>query len=223
MRTTLVRYLTLDTSIGIIALMLKLTHHIPLAVLATGLTVAAVSLPFGARADIQTTNTTVNLVVNPVISSFSSGPTVTLGAITPDLTGRQSTASDTVTANTNDTAGLTIAMASSTAATTMVSGANTIAAIAGTPAAPVALTNGTWGWRIDTLAGFGAGPTTTQSNVAPLASAFAAMPASGSGYVIKTTATTGSTTNTVWFSSRINNAQAIGTYSAVVTYTISTN
>lgn len=203
--------------------MLKLTRNLPLAVLATGLTVAAVSLPFGVRADVQTTNTAVNLTVNPVISAFSSGPTVTLGAITPDTTGKQSTASDTVTANTNDTAGLTIAMASSTAATTMVSGANTIAAIGGTPAAPAALTNGTWGWRIDSLSGFGAGPTSTQSNVAPLASTFAAMPASGSGYVIKTTAATGSTSSTVWFSSRINNAQAIGTYTATVTYTISTN
>jgi len=188
-----------------------------------GTVIAAMTLPFAATADTQTTNTNVNLTVNPVISSWTSGPTVTLGAITPDTTGKQSIASDTVTANTNDTAGLTITMASSSAATTMVSGANTIAAIGGTPAAPVALTNGTWGWRIDSLATFGAGPTTLISNAAPNAGTFAAMPATSSPYTIKTTAATGSSTNTVWYSSRVNNAQAIGAYVATVTYTIITN
>jgi len=105
----------------------------------------------------------------------------------------------------------------------MVSGANTIAAIGGTPAAPAALTNGTWGWRIDSLATFGAGPTSAISNAAPNAGTFAAMPATGSPYTIHTTATTGSTTSTVWYSSRVNNAQAIGAYTATVTYTITTN
>ncbi len=202
-------------------LTLKNKHIVGFALAGTAL--AAMTLPFAAVADTQTTNTNVDLTVNPVISSWSSGPTVTLGAITPDTTGKQSIASDTVTANTNDTAGLTITMASSSAATTMASGANTIAAIGGSPAAPVALTNGTWGWRIDSLATFGAGPTSVISNAAPNAGTFAAMPATGSPYTIKTTATTGSSTNTVWYSSRVNNAQAIGAYTATVTYTITTN
>jgi hypothetical protein len=188
-----------------------------------GTALAASTLPFAAVADTQTSNTAVDLTVNPVISSWTSGPTVTLGAITPDTTGKQSIASDTVTANTNDTAGLTITMSSSSAVTTMVSGANSITAIGGTPAAPVVLTNGTWGWRIDSLATFGAGPTSVISNAAPNAGTFAAMPATGSPYTIKTTAATGSTTNTVWYSSRVNNAQAIGAYVATVTYTITTN
>ena len=202
-------------------LTLKNKHIMGFALVGT--VVAAMTLPFTAVADIQTTNTNVNLTVNPVISSWASGPTVTLGAITPDNTGKQSIASDTVTANTNDTAGLTITMASNSAATTMVSGANTIAAIGGTPAAPIALTNGTWGWRIDSLATFGAGPTTLISNAAPNAGTFAAIPATGSPYTIKATAATGSTTNTVWYSSRVNNAQPIGAYVATVTYTITTN
>ena len=217
------RKLTGRLGIDIILVMLKLNLKIPLAISLIGLTVATITLPFAAVADTQTTNTNVNLAVNPVISSWTSGPTVTLGAITPDNTGKQSIASDTVTANTNDTAGLTITMASSTAATTMVSGANSIAAIGGTPAAPAALTNGTWGWRIDSLATFGVGPTSIISNAAPNAGTFAAMPATGSPYTIKTTAATGSTTNTVWYSSRVNNAQPIGTYNATVTYTIITN
>lgn len=203
--------------------MLKLKNKHIMGFALVGTVVAAMTLPFTAVADIQTTNTNVNLTVNPVISSWASGPTVTLGAITPDNTGKQSIASDTVTANTNDTAGLTITMASNSAATTMVSGANTIAAIGGTPAAPIALTNGTWGWRIDSLATFGAGPTTLISNAAPNAGTFAAIPATGSPYTIKATAATGSTTNTVWYSSRVNNVQPIGAYVATVTYTITTN
>ena len=202
-------------------LTLKNKHIMSFAL--TGTALAAMTLPFAAVADTVTTNTDVNLTINPVISSYTSGPTVTLGAITPDTTGKQSIASDSVTANTNDTAGLTMTMASSTAVTTMVSGSNTIAATGGTPAAPVALTNGTWGWRIDSLGTFGAGPTSVISNAAPNAGTFAAMPATGSPYTIHTTATTGSTTRTVWYSSRVNNAQAVGAYTATVTYTITTN
>lgn len=202
-------------------LTLKNKHILSFALAGTAL--AAITLPFAAVADTQTTNTAVNLSVNPVISSWASGPTVTLGAITPDSTGKQSIASDTVTANTNDTAGLTITMASSSALTTMVAGANSITAIGGTPAAPIALTNGTWGWRIDSLATFGAGPTSVISNAAPNSGTFAAMPGTASPYTIKTTAATGLSTNTVWFSSRVNNAQPIGAYTATVTYTITTN
>jgi hypothetical protein len=83
--------------------------------------------------------------------------------------------------------------------------------------------NGTWGWRIDSLAGFGAGPTSTQSNIAPSALTFAAIPANASPFTIKTTATNGSANSTVWYSSRVNNAQPSGTYSSTVTYTITTN
>ncbi len=205
-------------------LMLKLTRKTGLALGVIGLNVAALSLPFMVSADTQTTNTTINLQVNPVIISYSSGPTVTLGAITPDSTGRQSTASDTVAADTNDTAGLTITLKENDVAVTdMVSGANTIATSPDTPAAPAALANAKWGWRIDSLAGFGAGPTSTISSAAPSALTYAAIPANASPYTIKTTATNGSTSSTVWYSARVNNTQPIGNYSTTVTYTITTN
>ncbi len=203
--------------------MLTLKHKHIFAIALVGTTLATVSLPFAAVADTQTTNTAINLTVNPVITSFSSGPTVTLGAITPDSTGKQSTASDTISASTNDSAGLTITLASSSAATTMVSGANTILASAGTPAAPIALVNNTWGWRIDTVGGFGAGPGAVISNAAPSAITYAAIAPTGSPFTIKTTAVSGATSSTVWFSSRINNTQPNGAYVATVTYTITTN
>jgi hypothetical protein len=188
-----------------------------------GLNVAAITLPMVASADTVTSTTTINLTVNGVITSYSSGPTVTLGAITPDSTGRQSTASDTVSAATNNSTGLNITLEANGASTNMVSGGNTIATGAGSPASPAALTNNHWGWRIDSLAGFGAGPGAVLNSAAPSGLTYAGMPASGSPYTINTTGSTGSTSSTVWYSARVDNTQATGSYSTVVKYTISTN
>jgi hypothetical protein len=204
--------------------MLKLSRRKLIAVGVVGANLMAISLPFTVAADTQTTDTTINLTVNPVIISYSSGPTVTLGAITPDATGKQSTNSDTVTADTNDTAGFTVTLKEKNGVTTdMTSGGNSIATSAGTPAAPAALPNNRWGWRIDSLAGFGAGPGAVLSNASPSAITYAGIPATGSPYTIKTTSSTGSSSATVWYSARVNSSQAIGAYAATVTYTITTN
>ena len=216
--------MTLRAISRLILVMLKLSNKTLLVIGVVGVNIAAVSLPFVAHADTQTTNTTVQLQVNPVIISYSSGPTVTLGAITPTSGGRQSTGSDTVSANTNDTSGLTITMQENSATTTsMVAGANNIATGAGTTASPVALVSNTWGWRMDSVAGFGAGPTSTLNSAAPSALTYAGIPANGSPYTINTTATNGSTSSTVWYSARVDNTQPIGNYSTVVLYTITTN
>jgi hypothetical protein len=204
--------------------MLKLTRNKSLALGIVGINLAAVMLPFSAVADTQSTNTTVNLTVNPVIISYSSGPTVTLGAITPDATGKQSTASDTVTADTNDTAGYTVTLKENHATITdMVSGGNSIPTSAGSPASPITLANNTWGWRVDSLSGFGAGPGGVLSNAAPSALTYAAIPANGSPFTIKTTSATGSASTTVWYSARVSSSQPIGAYATTVTYTITTN
>jgi hypothetical protein len=185
---------------------------------------AALTVPFAVSGDTQTTTTAVDLTVNSVITAFSSGPTVVLGAITPDSTGKQSTNSDTVSATTNDSLGLTIQLADNSATLNgLISGANTIATSAGTTGTPVTLVNNTWGWRVDSLAGFGAGPGAVISNAAPSAITYAAMPLSGAPFTIKTTAVTGSTSATVWYSARVNNTQATGAYVSTVIYTITTN
>ncbi len=203
--------------------MLKLSKKYWFGAALVGLNLAAVSLPFVANADTETSTTQVNLTVNPVLISYSSGPTVTLGAITPNSSGLQSAASDTVSANTNDTDGLTITMQENSLTTTsMTSGSNNITASTGTPASPITLTNGTWGWHMDGLASF-TGTGAPISNAAPSAVTYAGIPANGSPYTINTTATNGSTSSTVWYSSRVNNTQPVGTYSSTVLYTYSTN
>jgi hypothetical protein len=204
--------------------MLKLTRNKSLAISVIGLNLVALTLPFAVAADTQTTDTTVNLTVNPVIISYSSGPTVTLGAITPDATGKQSTNSDTVTADTNDTAGFTVTLKETSATVTdMVSGGNTIPTGAGSPASPAALTNNHWGWRVDSLGSFGSGPGGVIANAAPSGLTYAAIPANASPYTIKTTASTGSASAVVWYSARVSGAQPVGAYSTTVTYTITTN
>jgi len=203
--------------------MLKLKHKYVLGMVVVGVNLAAVTMPFMASADTQTSTTTVNLTVNPVLISWSSSGTVTLGAITPDSTGKQSTASDTVSANTNDTSGFTVTLQENSAVTTdMVSGGNSITASSGTPASPVTLTNGKWGWHVDSLSGF-TGTGATLNNAAPSAVTYAGIPANASPFTINTTSTNGSASTTVWYSARVNNTQPLGTYSSTVLYTFSTN
>jgi hypothetical protein len=204
--------------------MVKLTAKQYLVLGFVGLNVAAVSLPFVASADTQSTNTDIGLTVSPVITAYSSGPTVTLGAITPNGTGKQSTASDTVSATTNDAAGYTVTLKEANGVTTaMTSGGNNITAGSGTPGSPATLANNTWGWRVDSLSGFGSGPGATISNAAPSALTYAAIPANGSPFTIQTTGAAGSNSKTVWYSARVDNTLPTGTYAATVTYTITTN
>ena len=82
--------------------MLKLKPKYAIVIGLAGLNMAAFTLPFFASADTQTTNTAISLSVSPVLTTYSSGPTVALGSIVPDSTGRQSIASDTISASTND-------------------------------------------------------------------------------------------------------------------------
>ena len=106
----------------------------------------------------------------------------------------------------------------------MVSGANTIAASTGTQTTPVVQAANSWGYRVDSLGGFGVGPTSGQSSAAIGALKFAGLPASGSPNTLKTTATTASNdTTTVWYGVAANTSQPTGTYSDSVTYTATAN
>jgi hypothetical protein len=168
-------------------------------------------------------DTTVTVDVTGVISTFTTSGTVTLGALTPDVTGRQSTNNDVVTVSTNDADGFTLTLQDADATRTLASGANSFAASSGTPAAPAALANNTWGWRVDALSGFGAGPTATISNAAPSALTYAGIPANASAFTLLATSGTGSQVTDVWYSARANDTQPTGTYTDTVTYTATVN
>lgn len=197
----------------------KKSQHIALAI---AMVVGVVGLPTVAGA--ATTSTTINSAISSVISVFTSNGTVTAN-VTPTGAGAQTIASDTLTVSTNDTLGYTLQLADSDATTTLTSGANTIAASSGNQTTPVVQAVNTWGYRVDGVGGFGAGPTSGQSSAAISGTIkFAAVPANSSPNTIKTTATTASNdTTTVWYGVAANTTQPTGTYSDTITYTATAN
>lgn len=190
--------------------------------------VAVALLSFGllavpAVAQASTASTTVSSAIGSVISLLTTSGTVNIDA-TPSGSGVQTIASDTVTVSTNDTAGYTLKLAETGASSSLTSGSNTIAAVSGTQAAPVAETASSWGYRVDGVGGFGAGPTSSASNAAISATKFAAVPATASPDTLKATATTAANdTTTVWYGVAVDTTTPTGTYTNSVTYTAVAN
>jgi len=201
---------------------MKLIRKNQKALLAAAMLVGVVGLPTVAGA--ATTSTTINSAISSVISVFTSNGTVTAN-VTPTGAGAQTIASDTLTVSTNNTLGYTLQIADSDATTTLTSGSNTIAASSGSQGTPVVQSANTWGYRVDGVGGFGAGPTSGQSSAAISGTIkFAGMPANSSPNTIKTTATTASNdTTTVWYGVAANTSQPTGTYSDTITYTATAN
>jgi len=175
-------------------------------------------------AEALTTSTTVSSQVGAIISLLSSSGTVNINT-TPTAGGVQTIASDTVTVSTNDAAGYTLKLGETAAASALTSGGNTIPAVTGTQAAPVVQTANTWGYRVDSVGGFGAGPTSGATNAAISGTIkFAPVPATASPDTLKATATTASNdTTTVWYGVSVNTATPSGTYTNSVTYTAIAN
>lgn len=189
--------------------------------------IAIATAPVTASAASQTANTTINATVNAVISMTTSSP-VSLN-LTPSGSGVVSSASDTVTVSTNNSLGYNLTVADNDATTNLVSGADNFTATTGTKTAPIALTNGTWGFAVATgTTGIGTnGFDTTysvESNNTTSTSKWAGMPASGSPMLLKSTSAVASNdTTTVWYAAKAAVTQPTGTYSDTVTYTATTN
>jgi hypothetical protein len=188
------------------------------AVMAASFVLATVAfVPLSSVA--LTQNTTITSEIGSVISLLTTGGTVSLDS-TPTAAGVQTTASDTVTVSTNASGGYNLQLASSSASTDLSSGSDTIAATSGTQASPTALTANKWGYRVNSVGGFGSGPTTTQSSAAIGALTYAGVPASGAEATIKTTSSPASNDTTqIWYSLAVNTNQPAGTYTNTVTYT----
>lgn len=198
--------------------MLKRSITVRLGILSSLMLMA---MPMAASA--LTANTTVSSVIGSSISLLSTSGTVNVN-VTPTAGGAQTTAADTVTVSTNDTAGYTLKMSSSSATTSLVSGSNNVTATTGTAAAPVALTSGQWGYRVDGQSGFGAGPTSAINSAAIGTVTYAGVPASTTPVTLLTTATTASNAATsVWYSVAANTSVPSGTYTGTVTYTATAN
>ena len=177
-----------------------------------GMVAGLVLLPTTADAA-NTTTVTANVSKSASVSTTSGAVNL---AITPTAAGSFTSASDTVTAGTNSTAGYNLQISS--AAPALTNGANTIAASTGTPAAPLALAVNTWGYRVDGQNGFGAGPTSSQTNTASLSGTWAGVTTTAT--TIKATAAASSNdSTTVWYGAAADFTEPNGAYTASVTYT----
>lgn len=199
------------------------SHHIAQRLSAV-VAVAAVALsPVAASAATDTESTTINANVGSTISMTTSA-TVSI-SVTPTGSGSMSSSSDSVSVSTNNAGGYTLTFSNGNTVTDLASGGNTIAADSGTQASPSStLTNNRWGYRVDSVGGFGAGATSAETNVANSAYSWAGVPSSASPNTLKTTGVTASNdTTTVWYGVKADTSKPNGTYTDSVTYTATTN
>ena len=157
--------------------------------------------------------------------TLSSGGTTTLN-VAPTPAGKCTVQSDTASVLTDSTVGYNLTMTTSTTNNAMTSGSGSISAASGTAASPATLAMNRWGYRVDSLSGFGAGPTSSQNNGSIPSVSFAGVPpsnlagtlvASSSGPANPAAATT------VWYGLCADSSQPAGNYSVTVTYTAVTN
>lgn len=184
--------------------------------------VALGSSPIVASAATTSQNTTINATIGAAISMTTSN-TVAL-AITPTASGAASSNSDTVTVSTSNSSGYTLTMSNTDTTLTLANGGNTIAAHSGTFGSPSTLANNAWGYRVDGVGSFGAGPTSAQTNQANLSQNWAGVPANGSAHTLKTTGGVASAdVTTVWYGVKTDTTKPSGLYTDSVTYTATTN
>lgn len=203
--------------------MLKLFERLvvwglPLIVFSILMTDASLALPYGVGTYGTCQYDTCSL-------SLTSGGTLSLN-ISPTSDGVYSTLNDEVEVGTGSSTGYTLSLADADTNTNLVNGGDTVAASSGTQASPIILIVNTWGYRVDGLSGFGAGPTTSQNSSPNSTFTFAGVPASDqTAHSLKVTSAAASPPETtmVWYGARINNTKPSGTYTDQVVYTAVTN
>jgi len=127
---------------------------------------------------------------------------------------------------TKSSTGYTLSMTNTDTNTSLMSGGNSIPTKSGTSASPTAMTANTWGYRVDGINGFGAGPTSVVTNGTVPVLTFAAIPASSATPDIIATTTTPADpyiSTYVWYGLCANASQPNGEYSDSVTYTVVVN
>ena len=175
-----------------------------------------------AIASAATDDTDVEVVVGSSIS-VSTNTTVSI-SLTPTSNGTLSSAKDTVTVSTNNTAGYNLTLKDSDSTTDLTSGGNSFTAADATPAA---LTAGKWGFALASgttgigVAGFDASYSAV-TNVTGATSKWSGIAATPVTIKSTTTTATNDTTD-VYYAAMADTNQPNGTYTDTVTYTATTN
>ncbi len=145
--------------------------------------------------------------------------------VTPSSTTTCSVAQQNVEVGTSSSTGFTLQLENQSATTASMNGSvhgSSIAAISGTPSVPAALTAGTWGYRVDSLSSFGAGPTSGVSSGGIPSESFAGVPLSGSAFTLRqytSTAPSNPDTTSVWYGACADLTVPADAYASTVTYT----
>jgi len=183
---------------------------------------AIVALPiFSASA--ETSNTVITANIGSTISVQSTS-NVALN-INPTATqAKASSGKATVTVSTNNATGYNLKIGMNGADRNLNKATDNITAHAGTLAAPTALANNTWGYRVENVGGFNAGNITPENNVNDLAGTFAGVPAQNAEEEIKNhNAAVQSNTTDVLFGAKVDATKPSGAYTGTVVFTATAN
>jgi hypothetical protein len=156
--------------------------------------------------------------------TLSGGSTANVGVL-PSGSGKCTVQNNVISVLTDSPGGYSLTMTTSTT-NNALTGPSSITATSGTTGSPITLAMNTWGYRVDGLGGFGAGPTNAQTNGSTPSVTFAAVPASNQSPVqIASTASAANpaVNTTVWYGVCANASLTAGNYAATVTYTAVTN
>jgi hypothetical protein len=146
--------------------------------------------------------------------------------VLPDASGKCTINSDTASVLTDATSGYTLTLTTSTTDNALVGGSDSIDASSGTSSSPSTLAMNSWGYRVDNVGSFGAGPTSAQSNVPTPSLTFAGVPPSdqAAAVIASTTGPANPAEDTeVWYGICIDATIPADTYSTTVLYTAVVN
>lgn len=156
--------------------------------------------------------------------SISLTTTGTLNiSLTPTESSVYSVQKDALTVTTSNPVGYNVTLESGSATSTaLASGANELPASSGTPSSPLQLAKNTWGYRLDSQANFGAGPTSSQTNAASSSLSFAGVPPHGASQSIFSSSTNSAADGdpiSVWYGVRADASIPAGSYQQTIIYT----
>lgn len=196
-----------------------------LALSAGVLAVVGIALAPSVHVDAVAVSPTVRAIVGPTITmtTTSQGTSNNVDlSLSPGASPVLTSASDTITVNTNNTAGYLLTLADADATETLTKGADTIAASANTTATPAVLATNTWGFA-KVGAPFDASYA-VENNATSSTTKWAKIPSTGTPYTLKTTAAVATNdTTVVWYAAKIDSTKPTGTYTNQVVYTATTN
>lgn len=146
--------------------------------------------------------------------------------VVPNTAGKCTVQSDVASVLTDNPTGYSLTMTTSTTNNAMTSTSGSIPTSTGTAASPIILAMNTWGYRVDGLSGFGAGPTSAINSGSTPSTTFAKVPPSdqaGTQVASSSNAANPAVNTTVWYGVCANSAIPAGSYTVTVTYTAVTN